>query len=83
MTVDIDSPTPADTSQDAWRRMLCVYIAGHLSGKPLAEACQSLADHYAWQIEQTRHVPQIPEQRRHAVSQVRQVERVPFAFDEE
>ena len=82
MTVDMDAPTPADVSQDAWYRMLCVYIVGHLSGKPLAEACQSLADNYAWQIGRQCSVPQISEQRRHAVSQVRRVERVPFAFDE-
>lgn len=82
-TVDIDALTLADVSQDAWGRMLCFYIVTHLSAKPLADACQSLADIYSWQIEQTRLIPQIPEQRRHAVSQVRQVERVPFAFDEE
>ena len=82
-TVNIDAPTPADVSQDAWRRMLCFYVVGHLSGEPLADACQSLADIYSWQMEQTRPIPQVPEQRRHAVSQIRRVERVPFAFDED
>ena len=82
-TIDIDAPTLAEVSLDAWRRMVCFYVIGHLSGEPLADACQSLADNYSWQIEQTRPIPQIPEQRRHAVSQVRRVERVPFAFDEE
>ena len=83
MTFDIDAPTPAHASQEAWCRMLCLFIVGHLSGKALSDACESLTDIYSWQIEQTRPIPQIPEPRRHAVSRVRQIERVPFAFDED
>ena len=82
-TVDIDAPTPVEVSRDAWRRMLCFYIVGRLSGNALGDACQSLTDNYTWQIEQTQFVPEIPEQSRHAVSRVRQVERVPFALDED
>ena len=82
-TVDIVAPTHADVSEDAWHRMLCFFFVGRLSGKPLAEASQSLADIYSWQIEQTRPVPQVPEQRRYPVSRVRRVEKVPFTFDED
>lgn len=82
-TVDIDVPTPSYVSQEAWCRILCFYIVGHLSGKALVDACESLVDTYRWQIEQARHLPQILQQRRHSVSRIRQVERVPFAFDEE
>ncbi len=82
-TVDIDAPTLAEVSLDAWRRMLCFYTVSRLSGNALGDACQSLADIYSWQIEQTQFVPEITEQSRHAVSRVRQVERVPFAVDED
>lgn len=81
--IDIDAATAAHVSEDAWCRMLCFYIVGRLSGKALGDACQSLADIYTWQIEQTRPVPQISGPRRHSVSQIRRVERVPFAFDED
>ena len=82
-TVDIDAPTLAEVSLDAWRRMLCFYTVSRLSGNALGDACQSLADIYSWQIEQTRPIPLGSEQKRHAVSRVRRVERVPFAFDED
>ena len=82
-TVDIDASTPADVSQDAWGRMLCFYIVSRLSGKALADACQSLVDSYTWQIQQTRPIPQIPEKKHLAVSRVRRVERVPFDFDDD
>jgi hypothetical protein len=81
--VDIDAPTPGHISQDAWGRMLCLRIIGHLSGKALGDACQALVDIYSWQIEQTHSVPQIPELRRRAAAGVRRVERVPFALDED
>jgi hypothetical protein len=81
--IDVDAPTAAQVPHDAWRRMLCLYVVGRLSGTALADACQSLADIYSWQIEQTRPALRIPESKRHAVSRVRQVERVPFTFDED
>jgi hypothetical protein len=81
--VDIDAPTPAHVSQDAWGRMLCFYVIGHLHGKALIEACQALADIYSWQIEKTHPVPQIQESKRRPVTGVRQVERIPFALDED
>ena len=81
--VDVDGPTPPDVAQDVWRRVFCFYIVGHLSGKPLADACHSLADIYSWQLDQARLALQIPEQKRHTVSQVRQVDKVPFTFDED
>ena len=82
-TIDIDAATPADVSQDAWRRMLCFYFVGRLSGDALYDAYQTLADIFSWQIERTLPVRQIPDQTRHAVSKVRRVERVPFDFDED
>ena len=82
-TVDIDAPTPAHISQDAWGRMICFFIIGHLSGKALADACQSLADIYSWQIDQKHSVPQISNPRRRVVTGIRRVERVPFALDED
>lgn len=63
--------------------MICFYIIGHLSGKALGDACQSLVDIYSWQIEQAHSIPQIPESRRRAVKGVRRIERVPFALDED
>jgi hypothetical protein len=81
--IDIDAATAAQVPHDAWRRMICFYVVSHLSGNALADACQSLADIYSWQIEQTRTALRIPESTRHAVSRVRQIERVPFAFDED
>ena len=82
-TVDILAPNESEVSEDAWNRMLCFFVVGRLSGRSLAEASQSLADIYLWQLEQAQPSPQIPEQRRHEVSGVRRVEKAPFAFDED
>lgn len=82
-TVDIDAPTRAHISQDALERMLCFYVIGRLSGNALGDACQSLVDIYAWHMEQTNSVPQVPQVRHRPVAGVRRVERVPFAVDED
>jgi len=82
-TVSITVTTPADVTDAALCRMACFYIVGRLHGKALADACQSLADIYAWQLDQMHSVSQVPEPKRHRAARVRQVERVPFNFDEE
>ncbi len=80
-TVDIDVATPDQVLLNAWHRMICFYVVGRLTGESLLDACQSLADIYAWQLDQTKPIAQNPEQKRHAVSQVRKVERVPFEIE--
>lgn len=62
-------------------RIVCIYLLLRLSGRALRDACESVLDVYAWQIEQKVSLPVTPEPRRHSVGLVRKVEREPFTID--
>jgi hypothetical protein len=73
----------ADLSENAMRRLICLFIVSHLSSKHLSEAYESLVDLYSWQLKGPLITPVQPvEQTVPSPAQV-QVERVPFAFREE
>jgi hypothetical protein len=82
-TVDATAPTPRDLGELALCRMACMYIVHHLKGLALKDAARSLYDIYSWQCTQARPPLPVTASKIHPISQVRRVQRVPFAVDED
>lgn len=82
-TLDITGQISSGVEGSALLRLACVYVIAHLSSKALIDAYQALVDLYRWQTDRLNAVPTITYGQRIAVTNVREVQRVPFVFNEE
>lgn len=81
-TVDVTGQISPAQEQLALLRLACIYLIGHLSGKALVDAYDTLTDQYMWQMDTLKAIPLGSPDQRISVANVREGQRVPFIFNE-